>query len=151
VRAVSDPGAGAASPPAAASFRLALAYFAVVFTFAFLTGMARVLVLEPWLGATAALLLEVPVIVAASWMVARLLLLRRPLTLPQRASMGATAFALTMASEAALSWLMRGQSVAEWAGSLTTDLGLVGFAGQALFGLMPMLVGRGRTRLSTGG
>jgi hypothetical protein len=122
-----------------ASFLLGLAYFAAVFAFAFLTGMARVLVLEPSLGATAALLLEVPVVVAASWVAARQLLRHRSLTVPQRATMGATAFALTMASEAALSGLT------DWAASLTTGLGLIGLAAQALFALMPILIRPGRT------
>jgi hypothetical protein len=131
----------------AISISLGISYFAAVFTFAFLAGTARVLVVAPRLGTTAAVLLEVPVLIAVSWIVARFLLRRRSLTLPQRATMGAIAFALTIASEAALSWLMRGQSVTEWAGTLTTDLGLVGLAGQAIFGAMPILVGQGRASL----
>jgi hypothetical protein len=79
-----------------------LLYFAAVFTFAFAMGIARVLVVAPRLGPTAAVLLEVPILVVASWIVARRLLRNRSLTLRQRTTMGATAFTLTMASEAAL-------------------------------------------------
>lgn len=120
-----------------------LQYFVVVFTFAFATGAARILVVAPRLGPTAAVLLEVPIIVVASWIVARRLLRNRHLTLPERAAMGATAFALTMASEAALSAIMRGQSVTDWAASVATPLGLVGLAGQVAFAAIPLFTAYG--------
>jgi hypothetical protein len=132
-----------------AAIRLGLFYYALVFTFAFATGAARVLVVAPRTGPTIAVLIEVPIIIAASWIVAHLLLRDHGLSLWQRATMGATAFALTMASEAALSWLMRGERPTEWAGTLTTHLGVIGLAGQAIFGLMPMVVGHDRTRWPT--
>jgi hypothetical protein len=125
-----------------------LLYFAVVFTFAFATGAARVLVVAPWLGPTAAVLLEVPVLVLASWIVTRWLLRRRSFTFPQCAAMGALAFALTMASEATLASIMRGQGVLDWAASVSTPLGLVGLAGQIAFAAMPILVGLRRTGFS---
>ena len=125
-----------------------LLYFAVVFTFAFAMGIARTLVVAPQIGPTAAVLLEVPIVVTASWIVARRLLRHRPLTLSHRAAMGATAFALTMASEAALAAMLRGQSVADWAATVATPLGLAGLAGQVAFAAMPIFVGRGRTGIS---
>jgi hypothetical protein len=131
---------------AAVSIRLGLSYFALVFTFAFATGAARVLLVAPRTGPTVAVLMEVPIIIAASWIVAHRLLRDHGLWLRQRATMGATAFALTMASEAALSWLMRGERLTEWAGTLTTHLGVIGLAGQVIFGLMPMVVGQDRIR-----
>ena len=118
-----------------------LLYFAVIFTFAFAMGIARALVVAPRLGPTAAVLLEVPILVAASWIVARRLLRNRSLTLAHRATMGGTAFALTMASEAALAAILRGQSMADWAASVTSPLGLVGLAGQFVFAAMPFFVG----------
>ena len=121
-----------------------LLYFAVVFTFAFAMGIARVLVVAPRLGPTAAVLLEVPILVVASWIVARRLLRGRSLTLSQRAAMGATAFTLTMASEAALSVILRSQSVIDWAAAVATPLGLAGLAGQVVFAAMPIFVGHGR-------
>ncbi len=125
-----------------------LLYFAAVFTFAFATGVARVLVVAPWLGPTAAVLLEVPILVLASWIVARRLLRNRSFTLPQRAAMGASAFALTMVSEAALAAIMRGQGVVDWAASVATPLGLVGLAAQVAFAAVPIFVGPRRTGLS---
>src|ERR1700712_1504501 len=125
-----------------------LLYFAAVFTFAFAMGIARVLVVAPRLGPTAAVLLEVPILVVASWIVARRLLRNRSLTLPQRATMGATAFMLTMASEAALSVIMRGQSVTDWAAAVATPLGLAGLVGQVIFAAMPIFVSHDRTDTS---
>ena len=51
--------------------------FAIVFSFAFALGVVRTVVVAPRLGATAAVLIEVPIVVLASWGVARGLLGRR--------------------------------------------------------------------------
>ena len=61
--------------------------------------------------------------------------------------MGIVAFTLTMVSEAVLSALMRGQSVADWAAVLVTPLGLIGLAGQAAFAVMPILAGLSRVNV----
>ena len=132
----------------AAAYFAGLLYFAAVFTLAFAMGIARELVVAPRLGPAAAVLLEVPILVVASWIVARRLLRNRSLTLSQRAAMGATAFTLTMASEAALSVIMRGQSVIDWAAAVATPLGLAGLVGQVVFAAMPIFVGHGRTDTS---
>jgi hypothetical protein len=120
----------------------AIAYFATVFAFAFAMGVARTLVIAPLIGATAAVLLEVPILLAASWVIARRLLRDRDLALPQRIAVGAIAFVLTMASEVVLSALMRGQSAGEWAAVIATPIGLVGLAGQLGFAAIPALIGK---------
>ena len=130
----------------AAALLPGLLYFAAVFILAFATGVARELVVAPRLGVTAAVLIEVPILVVASWMVARRLLRDRSLTLPQRAVMGAEAFALTMASEAALAAVIRGQGLADWAAAVATPLGLAGLAGQLAFAAIPLFAGRRRGR-----
>src|ERR1700712_2163486 len=91
-----------------------LRYFAAIFSFAFAMGVARQLVIAPHLGATTAVLVEVPIVIVASWIVARRLLSRRSFSLAHRGAMGGTAFILTMVSEAILAILMRGQSLADW-------------------------------------
>ncbi len=104
-------------------------------------GVARVLVVAPLLGPAAAVLLEVPIVIAVSWVATRYLLRNSTLTFLQLAMMGITAFILTMASEASLAELLQGENVAEWAASVATPLGLVGLAGQVIFAAMPILVG----------
>ena len=86
----------------------AIVYFVAVFAFAFAMGVARTLVIAPLIGTAVAVLLEVPILLAASWVIARRLLRDRDLTLPQCIAAGTIAFVLTMASEAVLSELMRG-------------------------------------------
>ena len=48
---------------------------------------------------------------------------------------------LLMIAEAALSVILRHESVSVWAANLVTPLGLLGLAGQIGFGLMPLFVG----------
>jgi hypothetical protein len=122
-----------------------LFYFIVIFTLAFATGVVRTLFVAPLLGPVAAVSLEVPVILAASWFVARRLLRGRSFSLAQRAAIGALAFTLTMISEAALSQLIRGQSITEWAAAVATPLGLFGLAAQLGFAAMPVLAGNPQT------
>lgn len=119
---------------------MGLRYYAIVFAVAFAMGIARTLVIAPRLGATAAVLLEVPVIVAVSWAVWRRLIRQRSLTMPQRAVVGATALLLTMASEVVLARLLRGQTAMDWLSDVVTPLGMIGLAGQIAFALIPMLV-----------
>ena len=119
----------------------AIVYFVTVFAFAFAMGVARTLAIAPLIGTTAAVLLEVPILLAASWVIARRLLRARDLTLPQRIAVGTIAFVLTMASEAVLSKLMRGQDAGQWAATVATPIGLVGLAGQLGFAAIPALIG----------
>lgn len=126
-----------------------LTYFGVVFALAFVMGVARATVIAPRIGETAAVLLEVPVLVAISWGAARRILHDRPFSLAQRALTGGLAFALTMASEAALAGVLRGQSVTGWIGAVATPLGLTGLAGQIAFAAMPMLIGLRQPGLET--
>lgn len=126
---------------------MGLRYYAIVFAFAFAMGIARTLVIAPRLGATAAVLLEVPVVAAVSWAVWRRLIRHRSFTMPQRAVVGSTAFILTMASEVVLAGLLRGQSAAEWLSDVFTPLGIIGLAGQIAFALIPMFVEQRRNHL----
>lgn len=121
--------------------RTAIAYFSAVFAFAFAMGVARTLVIAPRIGATVAVLLEVPILLTASWLIARRLLRDRDLALPQRIAVGTIAFVFTMASEVVLSALMQGQSAGEWAATVVAPIGLVGLAGQLGFAAIPALIG----------
>lgn len=77
-------------------------YFAAVFAVAFGMGIARTLFVAPLVGPGVAIGIEVPIILAVSWFVARRVLRDASLSLAERAAMGAIAFGLLMASEAAL-------------------------------------------------
>lgn len=124
-------------------------YFAIIFTFAFAMGVVRTVIVAPRLGATAGVFIELPIVLLASWRVARGLLGRRPFTLPQRVALGATAFTLTIVSEVLLAGFLRGQNISEWAAEVGTPIGLVGLAGQLGFAGMPIFVGGGDRKLSS--
>jgi hypothetical protein len=112
-------------------------YFVIIFAFAFAMGIARALFVTRWIGETAAVSLEIPAVLIASWFVAHHLVGKRVFSFPQSVWIGAIAFALTMVSEAALAGVIRGQSLAQWATVLVTPLGLFGLGGQLVFALIP--------------
>ena len=123
--------------------RSALAYWLGVFALGFVLGTVRTLWLEPALGALAAVALELPVMLAASWWWAGRVLVRHPLP-SRRAALGTglLAFTLLLAGEGALA-LALGQTGAQWLAALARPAGALGLAGQVLFGLMPALRWRG--------
>ena len=117
------------------------AYFAVVFAAGFVLGTVRVLLLIPRLGALTSVLLELPLMLAISWMACGWALRRFqvPPRIPPRLTMGAIAFALLMLAEVVLSLAAFGSSMSDYLQDLTTAHGLVGLAGQLLFALMPLV------------
>lgn len=120
-------------------FVIAILYFGILFTLAFAMGVARVLVVAPRIGPAVAVFIEVPIILAASWIVARRLLRHQRFSFPQRVAVGGIAFALLMACEALLASAILGQSVSQWAAAVATPLGLVGLTGQLGFAATPAL------------
>ena len=131
--------------PGQVILRAALAYFAVTFAVAFLLGVLRVLVIAPLIGPVAAVMLEVPVILAVSWGVAGRVLRRWPVAAGGTGAlraMGALAFAFLMLAEAGLAVLAFGRPPGAWLASLATLDGAIGLAGQLSFGLIPWLRGR---------
>lgn len=121
----------------------AVSYFALIFAAAFALGALRVTLVAPATGPLLAVALEVPVVLALSWLVAGRLLRRWPLGQTDRLAMGALAFALLMLAELALA-LVFGQTPARFLSDLATPPGALGLAGQAGFGLIPALRGQPR-------
>lgn len=122
-----------------AALRLGLLYFAAVFALGFALGTLRTFVLAPALGALGAVLVELPVILGAAWLICGRLLRRRRLSLPAAAVMGATAFALLMLGEAALSVLLAGRTLAQHLALYAEPAHLLGLAGQLAFAGFPLL------------
>jgi len=118
--------------------RAAVAYWAVVFTLGFVLGTVRVLWLAPQVGLMPATALELPVMLAASWLASGWLVRRFGLAGAREAlAAGLAAFALLMVAECALAVTMMGQTPAQWLAGLRQPHALLGLAGQIVFALMP--------------
>jgi hypothetical protein len=121
-----------------APLRAGLVYGAALFACGFLLAPLRILVLEPRIGALAAVLVEaVPLLLAmallAPWAA------RRQRVAPgrrARAAMGAVGVAVLLACESALA-LARG-GLAAWIAGFATPAGLAGLALLAAVAVMPL-------------
>jgi hypothetical protein len=125
----------------AASLLAGLAYFACVFSAGCVLGVIRVLFVAPAVGETAAVSLELPLILAWSWLVCGWLLRRIavPACMTGRLGMGVTAFAVLIIVELGLPVLVGGRLLADWSAQYQKAPGLIGLLGQIAFALIPLL------------
>ena len=114
----------------------ALAYVLPVFAVAFVLGALRVTFIAPRLGPLAAVALEVPLVLALSWLVAGRVLRRWPLT--PRLGMALLSFLILMLLELATA-LAFGQTPGQFVTAMATPPGALGLAGQTGFGLIPLV------------
>ncbi len=124
-----------------AAIRAGGVYFAIVFAIGFVLGTVRVLMLAPSLGEGLATLIELPAMLAASWFVCgwcvrRFAVPREPAA---RATMGAVAFGVLMAVEAALSVLAFGRTPGEHLARYAELGPALGLAAQLVFAAFPLL------------
>ena len=122
------------APILAAAARYALTVFAA----GFLLGAFRILWLAPRLGPTAAVALELPLILAVAWIACRRTAASVPTTPRARLAMGGIAFLFLIAAEALIGSAF-GRGPAAQIRELTTAAGLLGLAGQIAFALFPLL------------
>ncbi len=118
-----------------------LYYFAIIFVAGFALGTARVLVLVPRFGESSAVLIELPVMLAVSWLACRWTItrLKVPTTLDARLLMGGLAFAVLMVAEAGISVLAFGRTLADHLDACRQTPGLLGLAAQIAFAAFPMV------------
>ncbi|WP_209428094.1 hypothetical protein [Pararhodobacter sp. SW119] len=122
-----------------AALRLGLFYFATVFAVGFVLGALRTLVLIPVMGEVGAVLLELPVILTAAWVICGRLVRGRRLTVAEAVAMGTTAFVLLMLGEAGLSVWLAGRALADHVALYAQPAHLIGLAGQVAFAVFPVL------------
>ena len=125
-------------------FLAGIAYFASVFAVGFLLGSLRVLILEPALGPLAAVLIETPFILSASWLLCGYWVRRFAVaaaTAP-RLLMGFSAFGFLLLAEFILGEYGFGRSLSEQLSAYKETPGALGLAGQILFGLFPLFQAR---------
>jgi hypothetical protein len=117
-------------------------YFVLVYSAGVLLGTLRVLFVGPLTGDLLAVMLEIPLMLCVSWAVSRQVVrrLRQPVSMIDRIAVGLGALALLLCSEFAVSFWGLGRSFQEQLAALLTTEGLIGFAGQLAFGVLPLLV-----------
>jgi len=127
--------------------RAGLIYFALTFGAGFALGSLRILLLVPRVGARAAELLELPVMIGISWLAARWVTgrLAVPPRPAPRLAMGAIAGALLLAAEFALVLPLRGLTLDEYFATRDPVAGAAYYAAVLLLVVMPLMV-RGTTQ-----
>jgi hypothetical protein len=117
-------------------------YAIVVFSIGFILGTIRVLLLAPRLGETTAVIIEAPIMLAASWFVCRWcvdwLNVRR--TVPVRSLMSLVGFAVLMSAEVGLGAVL-GRSLADQLATYGSAAGAIGLAAQVIFAMFPVFQG----------
>jgi hypothetical protein len=119
-------------------------YFSLVFAAGFLLGSIRVPLLEPRLGARAAELLELPVmllaiVAAARWVLRRLAV---PASAAARLAMGGIALALMLAAEFGLVLNLRGMSIEQYLATRDPVSGTAYYLSLCVFALIPLAMRR---------
>jgi hypothetical protein len=120
--------------------RAAISYWASIFALGFVLGTVRTLWGATELGETTFILIEIPLLLTASWFVASWLVQRYDIEgLAQAAAIGAFAFALLMIAELALATGFNGQDPRDWFAGLWQTPHIYGTLAQLVFGLIPVL------------
>ena len=120
-----------------------LIYFVLVFALGFLLGIVRTLFLQavPDAGRLTGVLIELPIMLGASWFLCRGLVRRFAVvsTVAARAVMGGLAFALLLLAELLLGALLFGRGPAEQVALYAEASYALGLLAQIGFGLMPWI------------
>jgi hypothetical protein len=125
----------------AISIKAGGAYAVTVFAIGCLLGAIRIMLVAPRVGATTAVLVETPFILAASWYVSGIWMRRLAVSaeVDTRVLAGAVAFVTLMTLEVALSTTLFHRSMGEYWAGLRSPPGAIGFAGQVCFATFPLL------------
>jgi hypothetical protein len=126
------------------AIKAGLCYFALTFGAGFVLGPLRMLVLVPRIGARAAELAELPVMIVVTWLAARWTIRRFhvPSSTRLRLVMGALAFALLLAAEFSLVLPLRGLTLEQYFATRDPVSGIAFYAALVLLALMPIIVER---------
>lgn len=124
-----------------ASVKAGITYFAIVYAAGFILGTIRVFFVIPRLGEFSSVIIELPIMLAVSWMICGLLLTRFsvPNRWRSRLTMAIIAFALLMIAETILSLLLVGKSIGEHLVAYASPQGALGLAGQLVFAALPII------------
>jgi predicted signal transduction protein with EAL and GGDEF domain len=123
------------------ALKASILYFAAVFGVGFVLGTLRVLLVVPLLGVRWAELMELPVMVLASFYFARVMIRRfGPFAVAVRVLIGVMALFLLLAAEIAVTVLVQGQTLAQYVANRDPVSGVAYLLSLAAFALMPLFV-----------
>lgn len=126
------------------ALKASLIYFALVFAVGFLLGAIRVIFLVPALGIRLAELMELPIMVSASYLAACFVMRRLgPFGLRQRWVIGFLALAILVSAELALT-VLSGQGIGSYIAGRDPVAGPAYLVALLLFAAMPAFAGRRR-------
>jgi hypothetical protein len=125
------------------ALKASLAYFAGVFAIGFALGIVRMTLLVPQFGVRTSELLELPIMVLASYLIAKHVVRHfGSFSALARVGIGLLALALLISAELGVTVLL-GQSIGSYISSRDQVSGLAYLVSLALFGFMPLIAGRG--------
>ena len=115
-------------------------YFAIVFLAGVVLGALRTLVIAPQLGEALAVLLEAPVILTVSWVVATWCVghFKVPAVPRARLAMGGVAFMLLMVAELGVSFIFYHRSASQHLAGYQSTAGAIGLGAQVAFAWVPL-------------
>ena len=115
-------------------------YFVAAFGLGFLLGTARVLVVAPAVGVVQATLIEVPIMLVASWRICTWIVRKLGVSSAPRArvAMGVLAFTLLIAAEAMLGVVGFGRTLQQQLAAYREARPMLGLAAQVAFALFPL-------------
>ncbi len=123
------------------AIRASVLYFTIVFLIGSVLGACRTLWLQAAVGEFNAVMIELPIMLVAAWLICRWLMQRFELDRSISAAliMGCMAFILLMLAEIALSLWLSDQTIAEHLSHYRHPAGALGLAGQVVFALFPVI------------
>ena len=123
------------------ALKASAAYFGVVFAAGFLLGTIRTLTIAPLTGELAAVALELPLMLLASWIACGWALRRFEVAADAgpRLTTGVSAFVLLMGAEACVSTLIAGRSLSDHVALYRTAPALLGLFGQLAYAAFPLI------------
>jgi hypothetical protein len=115
-------------------------YAITVFVIDFILGTIRVLLVAPRLGETIAVIIEAPIMLAASWFVCRWCVDRLDVrrTVPARSFIGLVGFLVLMSAEIGLSAVL-GRSLVDQLAAYKSPPGAIGLTAQVIFAMFPVI------------
>jgi hypothetical protein len=123
-------------------------YFLILFALGFVLGTLRVTVVVPCLGAFAATMAEVPVMLVAAYFTCRWMIRHWnvPPTLSIRLTMMAWFLLLLFLFETLLGTMLFGRTLNTQVAALVTPAGMLGLSAQMIAAFLPVFIGRDETR-----